>query len=107
MSGDEADVTASALDKNNWNHEDFPTPLEETKEIGKRCGKDCQRRIDEPKYLTPASRVGSLDDNDLVVVLSYDGHARAYSIDTLENTGNKYIEVINDTLGTTPVAVAY
>ena len=45
--------------------------------------------------------------NDLVVVLNYGGQARAYSTDALTNTGGGYIEIINDTIGTTPVAVGY
>ena len=76
----------------------------------------CEERAFQPRTLmkplpaiedapfVKAGEVKSIADRDLVLALTLDGHARAYPINML--TGPRR-EIINDTLGGTPIAATW
>lgn len=58
--------------------------------------------ITQPKIVE--AKASSVTDNELVIGVSVDGKARAYPINQL--TGPRR-EIINDTLGNTPIAATW
>lgn len=63
--------------------------------------RDCISSIDRPRFV-PAAQATFLKDTDLVLALSVEGIHRAYPTSILVRH-----EIVNDTLGTQPVAITY
>lgn len=63
--------------------------------------RDCIPSIDRPRFVT-AAQATFLKDTDLVLALSVEGIHRAYPTSILVRH-----EIVNDTLGTQPVAITY
>ena len=64
--------------------------------------KDGIPSIDDPQFVPVAERTDWLSDREPVIGLSIDGDARAYPLRVLT-----WHEIVNDTVGGTPVAVTY
>jgi hypothetical protein len=64
--------------------------------------KDGIPSIDDPEFASVAERTDWLADREPVIGLSIDGDARAYPLRVLT-----WHEIVNDTVGGTPVAVTY
>lgn len=58
--------------------------------------------IDNPQFVTPAQAEPWLADNEPIIALEIDGDARAYPLQILT-----WHEIVNDTVGETPVAVTF
>ena len=58
--------------------------------------------IDDPKFVSPEAAAGWLADNEPVISLEINGEARAYPLQILT-----WHEIVNDTVGGTPVAVTF
>jgi hypothetical protein len=58
--------------------------------------------IDEPTFVSQDEATGWLADNEPVIALEIDGEARAYPLQILT-----WHEIVNDSLGGTPVAVTF
>ncbi len=66
------------------------------------CGaRDCIPSIDQPAFVM-ANSVDFLRDDDLLLVLTYNGITRAYPTRILDRH-----EIVNDMFGSDPVAVTY
>jgi hypothetical protein len=90
----------SALD--NMRHPNFPAPLVDIDRIlSGGPPPDGIPAIDDPQF-DIAEEVDWLSDVEPVVVLELDGEARAYPVQILT-----WHEIVNDTVGATPVAVSY
>lgn len=63
--------------------------------------RDCIPSIDSPDYLS-VEDAAYLDDDDLVVTLSYKGAFRAYPTRILDHH-----EIVNDTIGGEPIAITW
>lgn len=63
--------------------------------------RDCIPSIDQPIYVA-TREVDYLRDDDLVMTLSHNGITRAYPTRILDHH-----EIVNDTFGTTPIAITY
>ncbi|MGI9577797.1 MAG: DUF3179 domain-containing protein [Microthrixaceae bacterium] len=92
--------TPSAL--RNMTAEGLPDPLVDPGEvISGGPPPDGIPPIDDPKFLT-AGEVDFLEDDEPVLSLEIDGETRAYPIQIMI-----WHEIVNDTLGETPVTVSY
>ncbi len=90
----------SALD--DMFHPDFPAPLVDIDRIlSGGPPPDGIPAIDNPQF-DQANTVDWLSDVEPVVVLELDGEVRAYPVQILT-----WHEIVNDTIGNTPVAVSY
>ena len=78
-----------------------PEPLIDVGEIRAVLSPDGIPSIDEPKFLT-TSEVDFLEENEPVLAFDIDGDVRAYPVQILT-----WHEIVNDTVGGTPVAVTY
>ncbi len=58
--------------------------------------------IDEPKFVTVAAAEGDIGDREPVILVEHGGEVRAYPINILI-----WHEIVNDTIGGTPVAVTF
>jgi len=82
---------------------DFPEPLVDIDDIlSGGPPPDGIPAIDDPQFVTVLEADEYLTDGEPVVVLEIDGDARAYPIQVL-----MWHEIVNDTVGGTPVAVTY
>lgn len=71
-------------------------------ELMQGCGeRDCIPSIDKPRFVA-AGDAGFLGDEDIVMAIELDGHARAYPVAILN-----YHEIVNDQIGGRAVAVTY
>jgi hypothetical protein len=71
-------------------------------EVLQGCGRrDCIPSIDHPRFVAAAD-ADFLADQDIVMALELDGHARAYPVAILN-----YHEIINDVIAGRPLAVTY
>lgn len=71
-------------------------------ELMQGCGeRDCIPSIDKPRFVA-AGEAGFLGDEDIVMAVELDGHARAYPVAILN-----YHEIVNDEIGGRPVAITY
>jgi hypothetical protein len=71
-------------------------------EVLQGCGRrDCIPSIDHPRFVA-ALDADFLADEDIVMALELDGHARAYPVAILN-----YHEIVNDVVADRPIAVTY
>ena len=64
--------------------------------------KDGIRSIDDPDFVPAAEARDDMSDHEIVIGVNIDGDARAYPITMLSRH-----EIVNDTVGGTPIAVTY
>lgn len=84
-------------------HPDFPDPLVDTSEvISGGPSPDGIPPIDDPKFVTVEEADEWLDPREPVVWLGIDDDVRAYPVQVL-----MWHEIVNDTVGGTPVTVTY
>ena len=63
--------------------------------------RDCIPAIDKPKFVAAAD-ADHVDDNDVILAIERNGDARAYPTRILDRH-----EIVNDTIGGTPIAITY
>lgn len=86
-----------------WSRTDFSKSIVDPREIESGGpGKDGIPAIDRPRFVSPAEADRWLDPREPVIALEIAGQARAYPLSILI-----YHEIVNDTVGGTPVAVTF
>lgn len=63
--------------------------------------RDCIPSIDKPKFVA-ADNAGHIDDDDIVIAISWKGEHRAYPSRILDRH-----EIVNDTIAGTPIAITW
>ncbi len=86
-----------------WPRTDFNKRTVELGEImSGGPGKDGIPALDRPKFIDPEAAARWLDAREPVIVVERNGEARAYPLQIL-----MFHEIVNDTIGSTPVAVTF